>query len=259
MSDDTAERLGAELRYRTFRAARTHGGLCANCGRVLAEDEAVWLERRQVSGRPRDALRVPVAIECVSPEFLARTEGQAPEPCVGCGRGVYYGKTNSRRHQALCSSRCVARMAAARRHAVKMGEGAGAVGDDVRVLPIVDTAVPDLQHPPLVSVDASDRPDVADVLRVILTDGEGYAETEWHLLDERRHILLEVHIERPVPCDFDLIFDAEFEAHRAMLQAAAALSSIAITTLSFARGSVVTPFVIPCNPEHLAELLEPFS
>jgi hypothetical protein len=116
MSDDAVDWPVIEIRLpepQSFDAARVGGGLCAACGRDLAEGEPVWLERIPVPGNPKALLRVTVGRECASPAFLARTEGQEPEPCAGCGRGVHYGKSNIKRSRALCSTRCVTRVRAA--------------------------------------------------------------------------------------------------------------------------------------------------
>jgi len=119
MSDDAAEQLVSEMKRRAFQAAKTRGDVCAACGRALADGETVWLEHRPVPDEPRLSLRVPLGIECVSPDFLARTEGREPERCAGCGRGVYYGRPHSNRRQALCSKRCVARAVAAKKQQAK--------------------------------------------------------------------------------------------------------------------------------------------
>jgi hypothetical protein len=108
------ERATAD-RGRAFRAARTRGGLCAGCGRTLAEGEPVWLEHRRVPDDPEAVLRAPVGRECAAPAFLARTEGQDAERCASCGRGVYYDSANAGRGRALCSKRCGNRVVTARR------------------------------------------------------------------------------------------------------------------------------------------------
>ena len=95
-------------------AARRTGTLCAGCGRALAADEPVWLERLPVGGTYR---RAPVGAECASPAFLRATDGLSPLPCAHCGRGVYYrdGAWSSIRRRALCSRVCDSRYHTARR------------------------------------------------------------------------------------------------------------------------------------------------
>ena len=110
-------RLTTDAQRERFNAARTHGGLCAACGKTLGEGEPVYIEpvafeRKPLaapgarwSARPvyRDA---PLGAECVSPKFLARARGQEPERCEGCGRPVYYAKQRAGRLRAACSMRC---------------------------------------------------------------------------------------------------------------------------------------------------------
>ena len=100
MSDERGRRA-------RLQTARRYGGTCANCDRVLAEGEPVWMERLEVGDvRPADFYRAPVGRECASPAFVRETEGRAPEPCASCGRGVYYAHADARRTLVLCSRRC---------------------------------------------------------------------------------------------------------------------------------------------------------
>jgi hypothetical protein len=122
VSDDTAAGLVAEMRAEAFDAARAQGGLCAICGRTLADDESVWLERLRNPRDPRAMLRAPVGDECASSETLERSEGQDAEPCDGCGRGVHYGARRSNRRTALCSIRCRTRVVVARQRTRKTGK-----------------------------------------------------------------------------------------------------------------------------------------
>jgi hypothetical protein len=120
MTDDARRALTEEERAR-IHAARRAGGLCGLCGRALAEGEPIWMERLEVGddyGRVRH-WRAPVGRECALPEVLSATEGVAPEPCVVCGRGVYYQTPNSRRRLAHCSRRCAGRYQWARANEAK--------------------------------------------------------------------------------------------------------------------------------------------
>jgi hypothetical protein len=123
VSDDVLQVTTEEQREQ-LHAARNHGGSCARCSRTLGDGETVYFESFLVDTRKLRARsetgsatisRAPVGIECASPELLEQTEGQAPAPCVGCGRGVYYGAGHSRRHRALCSRRCAGRANIAKR------------------------------------------------------------------------------------------------------------------------------------------------
>ena len=110
MIDDGRRPPTEEERVR-IRTARRDGGLCAACGRGLAGDETVWLDRA-VTGtkagwrRTPIVSQVPVGEECASPAFRAAMAGTEPEPCAGCGRGVYYRAGHARRRRAACSRRC---------------------------------------------------------------------------------------------------------------------------------------------------------
>jgi len=106
--------------------ARRRGGRCCWCGRSLDDGETVYFERLLIGERQRrpdgpvthwSAGREPVGIECASPELLAQTEGQTPERCAQCGRGVVYPQARSTRHQVTCSHRCASRLAMLRQRA----------------------------------------------------------------------------------------------------------------------------------------------
>jgi len=114
-TDDQIERM---------QAARHQGGLCAWCGREIADGETVYVERFLVGtrrDRPHGPVRhraityAPVGRECASPELLRETEGQDPERCASCGRGVFYRQSQPLRQRATCSRRCVSRFGLARR------------------------------------------------------------------------------------------------------------------------------------------------
>src|SRR5688500_3524009 len=106
--------------------ARRQGDLCAWCGKRLDDGETVYIEQfltgerpseRQGTGAHRSIASAPVGSECASPELLKQTEGQTPEPCALCGRGVFYREARSRRQQTICSRRCGSRLALAKRAA----------------------------------------------------------------------------------------------------------------------------------------------
>ena len=111
MSNEVRRLMTEEQRQRLF-LARRRGGLCAACGRVLSDKEAVYIE--QFRDDRGILVTAPVGVECASPAFLDDTQGQEPERCAGCGRGVYYRVANTRRARALCSRYCAARIAAKR-------------------------------------------------------------------------------------------------------------------------------------------------
>ncbi len=122
---DVARRLGRvmlnmddeqEVRRARAQAAKRYGGTCANCGRALADEEPIWLERLEVRGAWRaDFYRAPVGRECASPASVRGSDGLAPEPCLGCGRGVYFATTGRRHGEPFCSRRCRTRRDGARR------------------------------------------------------------------------------------------------------------------------------------------------
>ena len=118
MSDDARRPLTEEERARIFEARR-NGGLCGLCGRVLAADEPVWMERLVTDtwGWRRSPIYslTPVGAECVSAAFRAATQGADPEPCITCARGVYYRTADARRRWAACSRRCRSRFQTAYR------------------------------------------------------------------------------------------------------------------------------------------------
>src|SRR4051794_16628094 len=101
-------------------AARERGGVCAGCGRALEDGEPVYIEsialdlkpltapgtRRVRSTVSRDA---PLGAECASPGLLARMADATPDPCMGCGRPIFYALDRAGRQQAMCSKRCAFR------------------------------------------------------------------------------------------------------------------------------------------------------
>lgn len=127
MSDETARQLVTEEDRQQFQAARRTGGVCAACGRPLADGESVWHERFVMLGSPRAVYWATVGRECASPELLAETEGTAPEPCIWCGRPVHYSldpvKPGNARTRALCCRRCGSRYEAEQRRQRAKGEG----------------------------------------------------------------------------------------------------------------------------------------
>jgi hypothetical protein len=113
---DLVGRLTEEERAR-INAARRAGGVCAGCGRALAPDEPVWLEKAKI-GRSSQGKAlwwwVPVGRECATPATLLATEQVVPESCVGCGRGVYQLSGHGLRRATACSKRCTSRASAVR-------------------------------------------------------------------------------------------------------------------------------------------------
>jgi hypothetical protein len=113
-------RLTTDEERERFAVARDRGGLCVACGRTLVDGEPVYIEQVLVDRKPLTApgarwiakttsRDVPLGVECASPELLARTEGWTPEPCIGCGRLVYYEVERAGRQRAACSRRCKGR------------------------------------------------------------------------------------------------------------------------------------------------------
>ena len=113
MSDAARRVLTDEGRAR-IQDARTRGEVCALCGRELAADEAIWIER--VAVNPTGSIRwlAPLGRECATSAFVRETEGKDPESCVACGRGMYSQSPDPRRAEVLCSRRCAARRQKAR-------------------------------------------------------------------------------------------------------------------------------------------------
>ncbi len=107
MSDDEPRLLTEEERAR-IHATRARGGRCALCGRELVEGETIWLERLAVRDERggRATWQVPVGAERIAPETLRDTCRTEPERCLGCGRGVYYLRSDHRRRGASCSRAC---------------------------------------------------------------------------------------------------------------------------------------------------------
>src|SRR5687768_3011495 len=102
MSGDL-RRLTTEDERERAQATPRRGGLCAWCGRTLAEGETVYVERVEVSWKPFTGTSMrrsrgtvhwdlPVGAECASPDFLRRTAGREPERCAACDRPMYYAK-----------------------------------------------------------------------------------------------------------------------------------------------------------------------
>jgi hypothetical protein len=125
-------RVTTEEDRERLHAARRTGRLCAACGRTLGDGETAYLERFLVGARALSGSQVvtyasdvyaPVGAECASSAFLEQTAGTEPERCAGCGRGVYYRSIRPTRRQALCSKRCAAHAATAKRMARVKREG----------------------------------------------------------------------------------------------------------------------------------------
>jgi hypothetical protein len=110
-------RIVTEAQRERLHAARNQGGQCAGCGRALAADETVYIERFTVVEVSPSYVHAPVGVECASPELLQKAKDDEPERCAGCGRPVYYRVMRRGRHRALCSRPCVNRTSAAERSA----------------------------------------------------------------------------------------------------------------------------------------------
>jgi hypothetical protein len=119
MSDDPRRLTTDEQRERA-QIARRRGGLCAWCGRTLAEDEAVYVERVKVNWKPYTGAStrrsrgtvhwdLPVGAECASPGFLRRVAAREPERCAACGRPMHYAVIRATRRRATCSGLCSVR------------------------------------------------------------------------------------------------------------------------------------------------------
>jgi len=105
-----------ERRRALLHAARRDGGLCAGCGRALADGEPVWWARLALRGAYGWISHRwgPAGRECAPPETLRATDGREPARCVGCGRGVYYESAPPPRRAPTCSKRCAGRYRMAR-------------------------------------------------------------------------------------------------------------------------------------------------
>ena len=112
---DAVRRLTTDAGRERFAAAVRSGGLCAACGRTLANGEPVYIGRVVLERKPlatpeawrsrRPAYRdAPLGRECASPGFVARTA--EPEPCEYCGRPVYYERERAGRQRTACSTLC---------------------------------------------------------------------------------------------------------------------------------------------------------
>jgi hypothetical protein len=128
---DGVRQITTEEQREQLHDARNRGGRCAACGRDLADDETVYIEKFMVDTRKlvdrgrtgtASSAQGPVGIECASSELLEEAEGKTPERCAGCGRPVVYGAASARRQRALCSKRCSGRAVKAR-HMAERGEG----------------------------------------------------------------------------------------------------------------------------------------
>ena len=126
MSNEFSRQIVTEEQRQQLHAARRNGGFCAACGRDLTQQETVWYERFTMPGMGATMYLAPVGAECVSPIFLSGTQGQEPERCAGCGRGVHYPpdtpQPGTTRNRVLCSRRCGAHVTVAKR-AAKRGDG----------------------------------------------------------------------------------------------------------------------------------------
>jgi len=117
--NDALRRLGTEEQVERFYRARRQGGMCAACGRALADDEAVYIERfTDARGRWTNRAIGPMGAECASTQLRQDTTNREPERCAGCLRPMYYGVESTLRRRALCSQAC-------RHRAVKRWQAGG--------------------------------------------------------------------------------------------------------------------------------------
>ena len=118
MTNDDPHDVTTDEERERFHLARRRGGTCAACGRTLAPDEPVWVERFAIGpvghGRTGRAYGA-VGAECASSESRHRAQARESERCAGCGRSMYYRVADPRRRQALCSRTCANLASAARR------------------------------------------------------------------------------------------------------------------------------------------------
>lgn len=89
-------------------------------------------------------------------------------------------------------------------------------------------------------VESEGRRDVLDLARVLETEPNGHVSAGWSLLSpSRRHpywrLLLRVHFERPVKCDFAIRFDVRNHPSDAMRAALPLLLAARGFALSFGR------------------------
>ena len=126
--DERRRVLTEEQAERLYRARR-HGGLCAACGRDLAADETVYIERfEDARGRRTSQLVGPVGVECSSDALRRAAPRRDPEWCAACGRPMYDRVGHTARTRAVCSQQC-------RRRAPKLQAGGGDVPTSSRVDP----------------------------------------------------------------------------------------------------------------------------
>jgi hypothetical protein len=105
--NDALRRLETEEQAERFYRARRRGGQCAACGRELAKDEPVFIERfEDARGRWNTRATGPVGAECASTWLRRDAMDREPEHCAGCLRPMYYGVDHARRGRALCSQGC---------------------------------------------------------------------------------------------------------------------------------------------------------
>jgi hypothetical protein len=126
--DEARYHIVTEEQRERLLAARRSGQQCAACGRQLTAGETVWFERFMGRvGRRRVYYWASVGVECVSSQLLAETQGQEPQVCAWCGRGVQYppeGRMMGHpRKRTVCSRHCAMSHTAANRRKRATGEG----------------------------------------------------------------------------------------------------------------------------------------
>jgi hypothetical protein len=111
---------------------------------------------------------------------------------------------------------------------------------------------------PIIQLDLSTRPDVADLFRVL--DVEGFPRTEraWGLAVRRGHplVLLAMKVRRPVQCDFEILFS--MRRHRVLLDAIVLSGEVQIAAMEHPlsiSGVPTASTVLDCDVESLREVL----
>jgi len=87
------------------------GVRCAWCLKRLSEVEPMWHRRLVTRERWRAYFHLTdcwafVCCGCATPEMLRESQGQVPEACTGCGRGIYHAGILASGRGTVCSRAC---------------------------------------------------------------------------------------------------------------------------------------------------------